>query len=153
QSIFEGLKAYKFADGTVSMFRPDRNNERFNKSALRREMPEVPEEIFIGGLKARIDLDRDWVPDTAGASLYIRPFMPGTDAALGLQPSARYQFMILTAPVGAYYTRPLRLTVETHFTRAAEGGLGFSKHAGNYALPLHPPRLAQEEGLAQLMRT
>lgn len=153
QAIFEGLKAYKFADGTVSMFRPDKNNERFNKSALRLEMPEVPEEIFIGGLKALIDLDRDWVPSTNGASLYIRPFMFGTEAALGVHPSDSYKFIIITGPVGAYYNKPLRLKVETHFTRAAEGGVGFSKNAGNYALSLHPTRLAQEEGFDQLMWT
>lgn len=153
QSIFEGMKAYKFVDGTVSVFRPDKNNERFNKSARRLEMPEVPEEIFIGGLKALLDLDRDWVPTTDGASLYIRPFMFGTESALGVHPSVSYKFIIITGPVGAYYNKPLRLKVETHYTRAAEGGVGFSKNAGNYALSLHPTRLAQEEGFDQLMWT
>ncbi|MGK6349909.1 branched-chain amino acid aminotransferase [Parapedobacter sp. DT-150] len=153
QAIFEGMKAYKFANGTVSMFRPDKNLERFNKSALRLEMPAVPEEIFIGGLKTLLDLDRHWVPDITGASLYIRPFMFATEAALGVHPSDSYKFIIITGPVGSYYSKPLRLKVETHFTRAAEGGVGFSKNAGNYALSLHPTRLAQEEGFDQLMWT
>ena len=153
QSIFEGIKAYKFADGTVSIFRPDKNHERFNKSAVRLNMPEVPEEIFMGGLKALINLDRDWVPATPGASLYVRPFMFGTEAALGVHPSLSYKFIIITGPVGAYYNKPLRLKVETQFTRAAEGGVGFSKNAGNYALSLYPTRLAQEEGFDQLMWT
>lgn len=153
QAIFEGIKAYKFADGTVSIFRPDKNYERFNKSAVRLSMPEVPEEIFMGGLKALIDLDRDWVPHTPGATLYIRPFMFGTEAALGVHPSVSYKFIIITGPVGAYYNKPLRLKVETKYTRAAEGGVGFSKNAGNYALSLYPTQLAQEEGFDQLMWT
>lgn len=153
QSIFEGLKAYKFADGTVSMFRPDQNRERFNKSAARLEMPELPTELFIGGIKTLLDLDRGWVPQLDGASLYIRPFMFATEAALGVHPSDSYKFIVITGPVGAYYNKPLRLKVETHFTRAVEGGVGFSKNAGNYALSLHPTRLAQEEGFDQLMWT
>lgn len=153
QAIFEGIKAYKFADGRVSIFRPDKNLERFNKSARRLEMPEVPEEIFMDGLKKLIDLDRDWVPPTAGASLYIRPFMFGTEAALGVHPSASYKFIIITGPVGTYYNKPLRVKVETEYTRAAEGGVGFSKNAGNYALSLYPTRLAQQEGYDQLIWT
>lgn len=153
QSIFEGLKAYKYADGTVSMFRPDQNRERFNKSATRLEMPQLSEELFIGGIKTLLDLDRDWVPQTEGASLYIRPFMFATEAALGVHPSDSYKFIVITGPVGAYYNKPLRLKIETHFTRAAAGGVGFSKNAGNYALSLYPTRLAQEEGFDQLMWT
>lgn len=153
QAIFEGIKAYKFADGQVSIFRPDQNHERFNKSASRLAMPEVPEDIFIEGMKQLIDLDRDWVPSTENASMYIRPFMFATEAALGVHPSASYRFMIITGPVGSYYNKPLRLKVETHYTRAAEGGVGFSKNAGNYALSLHPTRLAQEEGFDQLIWT
>ncbi|WP_262247182.1 branched-chain amino acid aminotransferase [Parapedobacter soli] len=153
QSIFEGLKAYKFADGTVSVFRPDQNLNRFNKSASRLEMPEVPEELFIGGIKTLLDIDRAWIPQLEGSSLYIRPFMFATEAALGVHPSDSYKFIVITGPVGAYYNKPLRLKVETHFTRAAQGGVGFSKNAGNYALSLHPTRLAQEEGFDQLMWT
>ncbi|SEM83344.1 branched-chain amino acid aminotransferase [bacterium A37T11] len=153
QAIFEGIKAYKFEDDRVSIFRPDKNYERFNKSAVRLEMPEVPEEIFIDGLAKLIDLDRNWVPSTPGASLYIRPFMFGTEAALGVHPSASYQFIIITSPVGAYYNKPLRVKVEIEYTRAAEGGVGFSKNAGNYALSLYPTRIAQQEGYDQLIWT
>jgi branched-chain amino acid aminotransferase len=153
QSIFEGIKAYKFADGTVSVFRPDQNLIRFNKSASRLEMPEVPEDIFLGGLKRLLDLDRNWVPGVAGTSLYIRPFMFATEVALGVHPSISYKFMIIACPVGAYYNKPLKLKVETHYTRAAEGGVGFSKNAGNYALSLYPTRIANDEGFDQLMWT
>ena len=153
QAIFEGIKGYKFADGTVSIFRPEQNLERFNLSAARLEMPEVPEEIFLGGLKQLLDIDRNWIPSNDGSSLYIRPFMFGTEAALGVHPSASYKFVIITGPVGAYYNKPLRLKVETHYTRAAQGGVGFSKNAGNYALSLYPTRLANDEGFDQLIWT
>ncbi|QNL50693.1 branched-chain amino acid aminotransferase [Olivibacter sp. SDN3] len=153
QAIFEGIKAYKFSDGQVSIFRPDKNFERFNRSAARLEMPTLPKEIFIDGLKKLIAIDQAFVPSNAGASLYIRPFMFATEAALGVHPSKSYKFIIITGPVGAYYNKPLRVKVETHFTRAAAGGVGFSKNAGNYALALHPTRLAQEEGFDQLIWT
>lgn len=153
QAIFEGIKAYSLENGQISIFRPDQNHIRFNKSAARLEMPEVPEEIFLEGMKELIRTDRNWVPKNPGTSLYIRPYMFATEAALGVHPSASYKFLIITSPVGAYYNKPLRVKIETHFTRAAEGGVGFSKNAGNYALSLHPTRLAQEEGFDQLMWT
>lgn len=153
QSIFEGIKAYKLQSGQISIFRPDQNLERFNKSALRLAMPEIPEEIFIDGMKKLISLDGQWVPANEGSSLYIRPFMFATEAALGVHPSASYRFIIITSPVGSYYSKPIRLKVETHYTRAAEGGVGFSKNAGNYALSLYPTQLAQEEGFDQLIWT
>lgn len=153
QSIFEGIKAYKFEDGRVSIFRPDKNHERFNRSALRLEMPEVPADIFIEGMRQLIDIDRDWVPEKEGCSLYLRPFMFATEAALGVHPSKSYKFVVITSPVGAYYNKPLRVKVETEYTRAAKGGVGFSKNAGNYALSLYPTRLAQEQGFDQLIWT
>lgn len=153
QSIFEGIKAYKFEDDTVSIFRPDKNLERFNKSAARLQMPEVPAEIFLGGLKQLLDIDRDWVPSVEGTSLYIRPFMFATESALGVHPSVSYKFVVITCPVGAYYSKPISLKVETHYTRAAEGGVGFSKNAGNYALSLYPTQLANDEGYDQIMWT
>lgn len=153
QAIFEGIKAYKFSDGTVSIFRPDKNWERFNKSAARLQMPEVPEEIFLGGLKKLLDIDRGWIPSKEGASLYIRPFMFATEAALGVHPSISYKFIIITGPVGAYYSKPISLKVETHYTRAADGGVGFSKNAGNYALSLYPTQLANEQGYDQIIWT
>ena len=153
QAIFEGIKAYKFADGTVSIFRPDRNWERFNKSAARLQMPEVPEEIFMDGLSKLLDIDRNWIPAKEGSSLYIRPFMFATEAALGVHPSKSYKFIIITGPVGAYYSKAISLKVETYYTRAAEGGVGFSKNAGNYALSLYPTQLANDEGYDQIMWT
>ncbi len=153
QAIFEGIKAYKYADGTVSIFRPDKNWERFNKSATRLQMPEVPEGIFLDGLKQLLAIDRDWVPSREGTSLYIRPFMFGTESALGVHPSISYKFIVITCPVGAYYSKPISLKVETHYTRAAEGGVGFSKNAGNYALALYPTQLANNEGYDQIMWT
>ena len=153
QSIFEGIKAYKFDDGTVSIFRPENNWERFNKSAARLQMPEVPEDIFLGGMKQLLDIDRDWVPSKEGTSLYIRPFMFATESALGVHPSISYKFIVITCPVGAYYSKPISLKVETHYTRAAEGGVGFSKNAGNYALSLYPTQLANDEGYDQIMWT
>ena len=151
QAIFEGIKGYKFADGTVSIFRPDENWKRFNKSAARLQMPAVPEEIFLGGLKKLLDIDRGWVPSKEGTSLYIRPFMFATESALGVHPSISYKFLIITCPVGAYYSKPISLKVETYYTRAAEGGVGFSKNAGNYALSLYPTQLANDEGYDQIM--
>ena len=153
QAIFEGIKGYKFADGTVSIFRPDENWKRFNKSAARLQMPAVPEEIFLGGLKKLLDIDRGWVPSKEGTSLYIRPFMFATESALGVHPSISYKFLIITCPVGAYYSKPISLKVETFYTRAAEGGVGFSKNAGNYALSLYPTQLANDEGYDQIMWT
>ncbi|MCL7988916.1 branched-chain amino acid aminotransferase [Sphingobacterium sp. lm-10] len=153
QSIFEGIKAYKFDDGRVSIFRPDKNWERFNKSAARLQMPEVPKEIFLDGLKQLLQVDQNWVPSNAGASLYIRPFMFATEAALGVHPSESYKFIIITGPVGAYYSKPISLKVETHYTRASDGGVGFSKNAGNYALALYPTELAHKEGYDQVMWT
>lgn len=153
QSIFEGIKAYKFDDGRVSIFRPDQNHTRFNKSAARLVMPEVPAEIFLDGMKQLIDLDREWVPAQKGASLYIRPFMFATEAALGVHPSDSYRFAIITGPVGIYYSKPLKLKVEMKYSRAADGGVGFAKSAGNYALSLYPTKLAQDEGFDQLIWT
>lgn len=153
QAIFEGIKAFKFENGQVNIFRPDQNFERFNISAKRMMMPEVPRELFIDGMKQLIDLDRDWVPSVDGSSLYIRPYMFATEAALGVHPSNSYKFIILTGPVGRYYTKALRMKVETHYSRASEGGVGFSKNAGNYALSLYPTKLAQDEGYDQLIWT
>ncbi len=153
QAIFEGIKAYKFADDTVSIFRPDQNWERFNKSAKRLQMPEVPKELFLDGLKQLLNVDKQWVPSIDGTSLYIRPFLFGTEPALGVHPSASYKFIIITCPVGAYYSKPISLKVETYYTRAVSGGVGFSKNAGNYALSLYPTQLANDEGYDQIMWT
>lgn len=153
QAIFEGMKAYRQADGTVSLFRPGRNIERFNKSAVRMCMPEVDPQVFMDALVQLISMDAAWVPNGEGASLYIRPFMIATDSFVGVRPSERYTFSIFTCPVNAYYKDPVRVKVETKFTRAAPGGTGFAKAAGNYAGSLYPSKLAQEQGFHQLLWT
>ena len=153
QAIFEGMKAYRSKQGEVLVFRPEENMKRFNKSAVRMCMPEVPEEIFLGGLKQLIQLDNAWVPEKDGCSLYIRPFMFATDEYVGVSPSTTYKFIIFNCPVGSYYTKPLRVRVETEFIRAAKGGVGFAKNAGNYGGSLYPTVQANKAGYDQIIWT
>jgi branched-chain amino acid aminotransferase len=153
QAFFEGMKAYKHANDQVSIFRPEKNAARFNKSAARLCMPELPEDIFIQSIAALVDIDRDWIPSKAHHSMYIRPFMFATDPYLGVQPSKTYKFMVLVGPVGPYFSKVLRVKVETYFTRAAEGGMGFAKSAGNYGGAMLPALKATEEGFDQLIWT
>ncbi|MDB5003795.1 MAG: branched-chain amino acid aminotransferase [Mucilaginibacter sp.] len=153
QSFFEGIKAYKHADGKVSIFRPDKNAKRFNKSAERLCMPTIPEDVFLQSLAAIVDIDRDWIPAAPGHSLYIRPFMFATDQFLGVAPSNTYKYMVLLCPVGPYFTKPLRVKIETHYTRSAEGGMGFAKSSGNYGGSMYPAKKATEEGFDQLIWT
>ena len=153
QAIFEGMKAYKNTDGEVLLFRAVDNWKRMNKSAERLCMPTIPEEVFMGGLTELLRLDSDWVPSQEGCSLYIRPYMFATDPYIGVKPSDSYYFIIFTSPVGTYYAKPPRVKIETHYIRAAEGGVGGTKCAGNYAGSLYPAKLAQEEGYDQLIWT
>jgi branched-chain amino acid aminotransferase len=153
QAIFEGMKAYRQAGGNVSMFRPGDNIKRFNMSAQRMCMPSVPEDIFLQALAELIDLDREWVPNSSEASLYIRPFMFATDSHVGVRASHSYKFIIFTSPVGAYYSKPVRVKIEKNYTRAAQGGTGAAKAAGNYAGSLLPTTLANEAGYDQLLWT
>lgn len=153
QAIFEGLKAYKQADGSVSLFRADKNFARFNKSAERMAMATIPEEIFMQGIIALINADRDWVPAEDNFSLYIRPVMFATDPVLGVRPSASYKFVVLTNPTAPYYNKPLRVKIETNYTRSADGGVGGAKTAGNYARSMYPTAAAQAEGFDQLIWT
>ena len=153
QAFFEGLKAYKHADGQVSVFRPDKNAKRFNKSAERLCMPALPEDIFIQSILAVVDVDRDWVPAQPNHSLYIRPFMVATDPFLGVAASKTYKFIVITGPTGPYFSKPMRVKIETHYTRAAEGGMGYAKSAGNYGGAMLPARKAIEEGFDQLLWT
>ena len=153
QAIFEGMKAYRQQNGSVSLFRPGTNISRFNLSAKRMCMPEVPEDIFMQALVELVGLDSDWVPSSSDASLYIRPFMFANDSHVGVRASHSYRFMIFTCPVGAYYSKPVRVKVETEYTRAAIGGTGAAKAAGNYAGSLYPTKLAGEEGYDQLLWT
>lgn len=153
QSIFEGMKAYKNENGEILIFRGDANARRMNESAARMCMPEIPEEIFMEGLLQLVDLDRNWVPSGKGASLYIRPYMFAMDNYIGVKPSDTYKFIIFTCPVGAYYSKPVNVKVETNFTRATEGGTGAAKTAGNYAASLFPALQAQRAGYDQLLWT
>lgn len=153
QAIFEGQKAYRTQNGGIQIFRPYANFERFNQSAIRMSMPEVPEELFIGGMLQLIQLDQEWVPKKEGSSLYIRPFMVSTDEFLGVRTAENYRFAIICSPVAKYYTEPIRVKVEKQFSRVADGGIGNAKAAGNYGASLYPTRLAQEAGFHQLLWT
>ena len=153
QSIFEGVKAYKHPDGEVYISRPYDNFKRFNISAERMQMPTIPEEIFIDGMKALIELDKNWVPSFKDHSLYIRPFMFATDAVLGVKPSENYSFIIILSPTGPYYSEPMRIYVEETYTRAVAGGVGFSKNAGNYGASMYPTARARELGYDQVLWT
>ncbi|ACU02485.1 MULTISPECIES: branched-chain amino acid aminotransferase [Pedobacter] len=153
QAIFEGMKAYRQANGKISVFRPEKNFERFNKSAVRMSMPEIPKEIFMQGIAALIDIDEKWIPAQDGYSLYIRPVMFATDPYLGVKPSDKYIFALLTTPTGAYYSKALKVKIETEYTRADDGGVGYAKTAGNYARSLYPFAEAQKEGFDQLIWT
>jgi len=153
QAFFEGIKAYKHTNGNVSIFRPDKNAERFNLSAQRLCMPELPVDIFLQSIEALVDLDRDWVPSKANHSLYIRPFMFATDPFLGVTPSSTYKYIVLTGPVGPYFSKNLKVKVETFYSRASEGGFGFAKAAGNYGGSMLPGMKATQEGFDQLIWT
>lgn len=153
QTFFEGLKAYRNDDGKISIFRPDKNAKRFNKSAERMCMPTLPEEFFTQSIAAVVDLDRDWVPNKKDYTLYIRPFMFATDPYLGVQPSTTYKFMVLLCPTGKYFSKNLRVKIETAYTRSAEGGFGYAKAAGNYAGSLYPGKKAAEQGFDQILWT
>jgi len=153
QAIFEGMKAYKSISGDVSIFRPLENFKRMNKSAIRMAMPEIPEEIFMGGLLELLKLDSAWIPTSDSGSLYIRPFLIATDEAIGVKASDTYKFVIITCPAGKYYTEPIKVLIETNYFRAVEGGIGFVKAAGNYGRSLFPTKLAQQKGYQQVIWT
>jgi branched-chain amino acid aminotransferase len=153
QSIFEGLKAYKNEKGEVLVFRPEDNAERMIRSAERMCMPAVPKELFLQAIDELVKLDKDWVPSSPNTSLYIRPFQFAMDPFIGVRPSETYTFMIITGPVGGYYSEPVKVKIEEKFTRAVRGGVGAAKTAGNYAASLYPAKLAQNEGYHQLIWT
>lgn len=153
QSFFEGIKAFRSVDGGVSVFRPDMNLRRFNGSAVRLEMPTVSEELFIGGIRRLIDVDRDWVPGYPDHSLYIRPFMFATQDTLGVKPSETYRFMVILSPSGPIFPKPMRIHVEERFVRAVPGGIGFTKAAANYGAAMHPTAEANRMGYDQVLWT
>jgi branched-chain amino acid aminotransferase len=153
QAIFEGIKAYRTVNGDVAIFRPQANFTRFNISAERMAMPPIPEEIFIDGMRELINLDRNWVPNKADHSLYIRPFMFSTDEVLGVKPSEKYKFMIILSPTGPYYTAPMKIYVEEHYVRAVAGGVGYAKAAGNYGAAMLATAEAKKKGYDQVLWT
>lgn len=148
QEIFEGLKAYRLADGGTALFRPEANARRLQDSARRLAMPELPEQLFLESIERLVAIDRDWVPTSDGGALYLRPFMFASEVFLGVKPAAEYLYMVIASSVGAYWkggARPIKVWVSQHYTRAAAGGTGAAKCGGNYAASL----LAQKEAMAQ----
>ncbi len=153
QSIFEGVKAYRLADGSISVFRAIDNWARLNKSAVRMDMPELPEHIFMEGLRELLKIDEQWVPGFEGTSLYIRPFMFSTDEFIGVRTSNNYRFVIICSPAGAYYNKPVRIYVQDQFVRAVAGGIGFTKAAGNYGASMYPTNQVKKMGYDQILWT
>lgn len=154
QEIFEGLKAYRTADGSVQLFRPEENFKRMNNSAKRMVIPEIDEEFMLEALKKLISIEKDWVPHTEGASLYIRPFIFATDPYVGVKPADHYLFMIILSPSGAYYStglNPVKIYVEKNYVRAVRGGTGFAKTAANYAISLAGQEEAHEQDYEQVL--
>jgi branched-chain amino acid aminotransferase len=151
QSIFEGMKASRSKDGTPLLFRPEMHAKRMNASARRMCMPEIPEDIFIDAIHALVSVDQEWIPPIAGSALYIRPFMFAMDEMIGVRPSETFKFIIICLPVGPYYPKPIKLLVETQYIRAARGGVGEAKAAGNYAAAMYPSKLAKDKGYDQVL--
>lgn len=151
QSVFEGMKASISADGVPQLFRPEMHSQRINRSAARLCMPEFPEAKFIEALEHLLRLDKDWIPTKPGSALYIRPFMFATDEFIGVRASKTYKLIIFTQPVGPYYSEPVKLLAEKKYIRAAQGGTGEAKAAGNYAGSLLPAKLAKEQGYDQVL--
>lgn len=154
QETFEGMKAYKNYRNEVYLFRPEMNARRLNQSNRRLCIPEIPEDIFLEGLKTLISIEQDWIPSGEGTSLYIRPFVFATDPSLMVYPSHTYVFMIILSPVGAYYKEginPVKIFVETELVRAAVGGVGFAKTGGNYGASLLAQEKAKTHGYSQVL--
>ncbi|MFD6393100.1 branched-chain amino acid aminotransferase [Nocardia sp. NPDC060259] len=155
QAIFEGLKAYRQPDGSIATFRIDANAARFRRSAARMAMAELPEELFVESVRQLLEVDADWVPAAGGEeSLYLRPFMFSTEAGLGVKPASAYKYLLLGSPAGAYFPRgvkPVRVWLSTEYVRAAPGGTGEAKVAGNYAASLLAQAQATEKGCDQVV--
>ena len=147
------MKAYKDQHGNAFIFRPYDNFHRFNISAVRMNMPEIPEEIFMEGLRQLIELDKDWIPSNHDHSLYIRPLMFATDTTLGVRPADTYKFIVMLSPTGPYYAEPMKISVEEKYTRAAPGGVGFAKNAGNYGGSMLAATVAKKKGYDQVLWT
>ncbi len=154
QEMFEGLKAYRGADGKARLFRPDMNAKRTNATNKRLCIPELPEEDFVEAVRALVAVDEDWIPTEDGTSLYIRPFIIATDEFLGVAPSKTYLFIIILSPSGAYYESglaPVGIWIEDDYVRAVRGGMGFAKTGGNYAASLAAQVKAHDDGYSQVL--
>lgn len=153
QEVFEGLKAYRHADGSVWSFRPEANAARFAQSAHRLALPAVDEDIFLGSLEALIDIDNDWVPSGGETSLYLRPFMFASESFLGVRPANEVRYLLIASPAGSYFAggvKPVSIWLSQDYTRAAPGGTGFAKCGGNYAASLAAQSEAYEHGCDQV---
>jgi branched-chain amino acid aminotransferase len=153
QAVFEGMKAFRMSDGQITIFRPQRHSKRLNQSLERMCMPSIPEDYFTEALKAVIKTDEKWIPTSEGSALYLRPVVFASESRLGVKISDEYKFVILTSPVGPYFTKPVRVKVEETYVRAAEGGTGFAKCAGNYGGAFYPTQLARQQGFDQVLWT
>ena len=154
QEVFEGMKAYRTADGKIQLFRPEENFKRLNLSNERLVIPQLDVDFCLEALKKLIEIEADWVPHSEGASLYIRPFVIAADPFLGVRPGEKYMFMIILSPSGAYYAsglNPVNIYVEQKYVRAVRGGMGFAKTGGNYAASLIGQDEAHKENYAQVL--
>ncbi|WP_089665315.1 branched-chain amino acid aminotransferase [Gramella sp. MAR_2010_147] len=153
QAVFEGMKAYKDDNDKIWLFRPDQNFERINKSSKRLAIPEFPKEYFFEALEELLKIDKDWIKKGFGNSLYLRPFVIATEAGVSASAANEYKFMIICSPAQAYYSGEVRVKFSEKFSRAADGGVGFAKAAGNYGAQFYPTNLAKEEGFQQIIWT
>ncbi len=153
QAIFEGVKAYKNAEGNPIIFRPYDNWKRFNRSAERMAMPDVPEELFIDGMRQLVNLDKAWIPTGDNTSLYLRPFMIAIDEFIGVKPAEKFMFLIITSPAGPYYSKPVSIYVQDKYVRAFPGGIGFTKAAGNYGASMYPTQEIRKMGYDPILWT
>ena len=152
QAVFEGMKAYyKQDESGIVLFRPEKNLERLNKSAVRMSMPQIPEDLFMAGVKKLIELDKAFIPNLPGSSLYIRPFIIGTEPFIGVRTSDRYLFCIILGPTGPYYGEPISVLVYDTYVRSTKGGYGNAKAAGNYAGTLYPVEQAKKLGYKDVL--
>jgi len=154
QEIFEGLKAFRRADGSIWNFRPEANAERMQRSAQRLALPELPVEAFVESIRQLVQIDADWVPSGGESSLYLRPFMIATEAFLGVRAAQRAGYYVIASPVGAYFKggiKPVSIWLSRDYTRAARGGTGAAKCGGNYAASLLPQQQAQRSGCSQVL--
>jgi branched-chain amino acid aminotransferase len=153
QAVFEGMKAYKDDEDQILLFRPKENFDRINKSAARLAIPEFPEEYFFDGLKTLLKLDSNWIKKGEGNSLYVRPFVFASEAGVRASAALEYKFFIICSPAQSYYSGEVRVKIEEHFSRAASGGFGYAKAAGNYAGQFLPTQEANKEGFQQIIWT